>query len=96
MEEEEEEKEEEEAAVCCTFCNNSVISGTVMLPLGSINSVVLLCVTIEVQVRSVDPVRTVQDDTQLVGCVPVPVPVVRKSLDIFVYTVSPSYPLPMN
>ena len=52
-------------AVCWIRSMSSLISASAMTPLGSINSVVLAFVTMDVQVRRIDAVRTVQSDKQL-------------------------------
>ena len=53
------------AAVFWIRSMSSLISASAMTPLGSINSVVLAFVTMDVQVRRIDAVRTVQSDKQL-------------------------------
>ena len=76
--------EDDDDAVCCILSSSSMISSDAMIPLGSINSVVLALVTMEVQVRKIDVVRTVVADKQLADTDD------KKSFDILLYTISPS------
>jgi hypothetical protein len=74
-------------SLLATIRNNSCTSSVVIAPLGSTNSVALCGVTMDVQVRRLEVVRTVVGGNVLGS---------SKSRAMVWMTVSHSYPVPMN